>query len=85
MRAADSFRIFCGVLSVLKSMHSRGVTVRRVRPSMLRITASGVSPELNHIPPWHRDVMDYATMQLSCFVTCVGVTCSRLQVLQSAA
>ncbi|CAL5229502.1 g12838 [Coccomyxa viridis] len=42
VRAADSFRIFCGVLSVLKSMHSRGVTVRRVRPSMLRITASGV-------------------------------------------
>ena len=47
MRAADSFRIFCGVLSVLKSMHSRGVTVRRVRPSMLRITASGVSASFN--------------------------------------
>lgn len=42
MRAADSFRLFCGVLSVLKSMHSRGITVRRVRPSMLRITSNGV-------------------------------------------
>ncbi|CAK0787313.1 hypothetical protein CVIRNUC_010531 [Coccomyxa viridis] len=42
VRAADSFRLFCGVLSVLKSMHSRGITVRRVRPSMLRITSNGV-------------------------------------------
>ena len=43
VRAADSFRLFCGVLSVLKSMHSRGMTVRRVRPSMLRITSNGVN------------------------------------------
>lgn len=43
IRPADSFRIFCGVLSLLKTLHSRGVTLRRVRPSMLRITSSGVS------------------------------------------
>lgn len=42
VRPADSFRIFCGVLSLLKTLHARGVTLRRVRPSMLRITSSGV-------------------------------------------
>lgn len=46
IRPADSFRIFCGVLSLLKTLHSRGVTLRRVRPSMLRITSSGVSIHL---------------------------------------
>ena len=42
VRMGDAFRIFCGILSLLKMLHARGVTLRRVRPSMLRITSSGV-------------------------------------------
>ncbi|CAL8465090.1 g4625 [Coccomyxa elongata] len=50
LRPADSFRIFCGVLSLLKTLHARGVTLRRVRPSMLRITSSGVAVSSTAVP-----------------------------------
>ncbi|KAK9820862.1 hypothetical protein WJX81_005532 [Elliptochloris bilobata] len=39
--APDAFRIFCGVLAMLQPLHMRGLALRRVRPSLLRLTAGG--------------------------------------------
>ena len=38
--APDAFRIFCGALAMLAPLHARGVALRRVRPSLLRVTAA---------------------------------------------
>jgi hypothetical protein len=60
VRPADAFRIFCGTLSLLRALHARGATLRRVRPSSLRITSNGVrgvpsAPAAPFLPdPWLR-------------------------------
>lgn len=86
VRPADSFRIFCGTLSLLRALHARGATLRRVRPSALRITSSGVrtlfarwplpclrgtGPAWEFVGPCFRDSVRSNSYREQCQLSCI--------------